>query len=131
MDDIAIYRPSVSEWWQLRSTQGVVALQFGSAGDKAVPADFTGDGKADIAFWRPATGFWFILRSEDLSFYSFPFGANGDTPTPVDYDGDGTADPAVFRPSNNTRFKLQSTNGFEAIAFGIAGDVPVPSAYVP
>ncbi|NNE67833.1 MAG: VCBS repeat-containing protein [Pyrinomonadaceae bacterium] len=105
-------------------------MQFGASGDNAVPADFTGDGKTDIAFWRPSNGFWFVLRSEDFSFYSFPFGTTGDLPVPGDYDGDGTADAAVFRPSTNTWFKSQSTDGFEAEAFGIAGDIPVPNAYV-
>ncbi|NNE65886.1 MAG: hypothetical protein HKN33_04910, partial [Pyrinomonadaceae bacterium] len=46
------------------------------------------------------------------------------------YDGDGTADAAVFRPSNNTWFLSQSTSGFEAVGFGIAGDIPTPNAYV-
>ena len=61
-----------------------------------------GPGKADSAFWRPSTGEWFILRSEDSSYYSVPFGANGDLPVPGDYDGDGRFDTAVFRPSGST-----------------------------
>ena len=70
------------------------ALQFGSSTDKIVPADFTGDGKADIAVWRPSSGEWFVLRSEDSSFFSFPFGTTGDTPMPTDYDNDGKVDAA-------------------------------------
>ncbi|NNE65048.1 MAG: VCBS repeat-containing protein, partial [Pyrinomonadaceae bacterium] len=102
----------------------------GASGDQTTPADFTSDGKADVAFFRPTTGEWFVLRSEDFSFFSFPFGTNGDIPVPGDYDGDGTADAAVFRPSNNTWFLSQSTSGFEAVGFGIAGDIPTPNAYV-
>ncbi|MBK6751266.1 MAG: VCBS repeat-containing protein [Acidobacteria bacterium] len=63
-----------------------------------------GDGKTDVAFWRPATGEWFVLRSEDFSFYAFPFGASGDVPVPGDYDGDGKADASVFRESSLTWF---------------------------
>ena len=40
-----------------------------------VPADFTGDGIADFSFWRPSTGEWFVLRSDNTGFFSFPFGA--------------------------------------------------------
>lgn len=94
---LAYYRPSVSEWWILKSTDGIKAVQFGQAGDKAIAGDYTGDGKTDVAFFRPSSGQWFILRSEDNSYYGFPFGSNGDVPTPGDYDGDGKFDAAVFR----------------------------------
>jgi CSLREA domain-containing protein len=132
--DIAIYRPNAvggSQWWVRRSsTASVFALQFGTSTDRTVQGDYTGDGKADIAFWRPSTGGWFVLRSEDFSFYSFPFGANGDTPVPGDYDGDGRNDAAVFRPSTSTWFAQRSTAGTLIQQFGIAGDIPLPSAYV-
>lgn len=130
--DLAIFRPSLGEWFFERSSDGqVIGFQFGQSGDKPVPADFTGDGRADVAFFRPSSNQWFVLRSEDSSFFAFPFGATGDEPVPGDYDGDGTADPAVFRPSNNTWFLQQSTFGFRAVQFGIAADVPIPSAYIP
>ncbi len=128
--DIAIYRPSLSEWWIQQSTDGIIAFQFGSPGDKTVVGDYTGDGKADVAFWRPTTGFWYVLRSEDSSFYAFPFGASGDSPTPGDYDGDGKTDAAVFRPSNSTWYINKSSGGTTIQAFGQAGDVPTPGAFV-
>lgn len=130
-DDIAIYRPSVSEWFIQRSSDNqVLGFSFGTDGDKAVPSDYTGDGRADIAFWRPNSGEWFVLRSEDNSFFAFPFGTDGDLPVPGDYDGDGQSDAAVFRSSDNTWFIQQSTDGFEAIGFGVNGDKPVPSAFI-
>jgi len=132
--DIAIYRPTGAnggEWWIKRSSNPtVLALQFGTPTDKTVQGDYTGDGKADIAFWRPSTGGWFVLRSEDFSFYSFPFGSNGDIPVPGDYDGDGRNDAAVFRPSTSTWFAQRATGGTLIKQFGIAGDIPLPSAYV-
>ncbi|HMS39955.1 MAG TPA: hypothetical protein PKE69_07010, partial [Pyrinomonadaceae bacterium] len=77
------------------------------------------------------TGFWYVLRSEDFSYYAAPFGASGDVPTVGDYDGDGKSDFAVFRPSNNTWYIQRSTAGFFAQGFGNAGDVPIPSVFTP
>lgn len=133
--DIAIYRPNASgggQWWIRRSSNGsVFATVFGTATDKAVQGDYTGDGKADVAFWRPSDGNWFVLRSENFSFFSFPFGANGDIPVPGDYDGDGRHDAAVFRPSNSTWFAQRPVAGTLIQQFGISGDQPVPSAFIP
>ena len=79
--DVAIFRPSVGEWWINRSSTGAtVAAQFGQNGDKPTPGDFDKDGKTDIAFWRPANGNYFVLRSSNSSFFSFAWGSNGDIP---------------------------------------------------
>jgi len=129
--DLAIFRPSVGEWWIDRSELGLVAYQFGNSSDRPVPGDFTGDSFADVAFWRPSTGFWYVLRSENLSFYAFPFGSSGDLPVPGDYDGDGKVDAAVFRPSTSTWYVSRSTAGVLIQQFGIAGDLPLPNAYIP
>jgi len=43
-------------------------MTFGIGTYKAVPGDYTGDGKADVAFWRSSTSEWFVLRSEDLPY---------------------------------------------------------------
>ena len=108
-----------------------LAAQFGASTDRIVPADYTGDGKADIAVWRPASGEWFVLRSEDFSFYAFPFGASGDVPAPGDYDGDGKHDATVFRPSSATWYSSLSTSGTLIQQFGSTGDRPIPNAFVP
>src|SRR5206468_2804431 len=79
--DIAVFRPSTSTWYRLNSSNGsFAAVQFGSGGDRIVPADYTGDGKADIAVFRPTNGTWYILRSEDGGLSAFPFGTTGDIP---------------------------------------------------
>ncbi|HEY0461370.1 MAG TPA: VCBS repeat-containing protein [Pyrinomonadaceae bacterium] len=129
--DISIFRPSVGEWWYLKSSTGDNgALQFGTSSDILVPGDYTGDGKADIAVFRPASGFWYIQRSEDNSFFAFPFGASEDIPAPSDYDGDGKSDAAVFRPSTGTWFILNSSgSGTSIVNFGISEDKPVPADF--
>jgi CSLREA domain-containing protein len=128
--DLSIFRPSLGEWWYLRSSDGQNrAFQFGSGSDKIAPADFTGDGKTDVAFFRPSTGEWFVLRSEDNSFYSFPFGLAQDIPVPADYDGDGKADAAIFRPSSAVWYISQSSGGVVNFTFGQNGDFPAVAHY--
>lgn len=128
--DLSIYRPTLGEWWVLRSSNGTnFATQFGNSSDRTVPADYTGDGVTDIAFWRPSSGEWYVLRSEDYSFYAFPFGGSGDVPVPADYDGDTWTDAAVFRPSTSTWYVSRSSGGFSITAFGASGDKPVPADY--
>lgn len=132
--DIGVFRPSGatgSEWWIDRSSAGLLAVQFGLPSDKPVIGDYTGDGRADIAFWRASEGAWYVIRSEDLSYFAVQFGSEGDLPAPGDYDGDGRSDFAVFRPSAGTWYLLQSTLGIGIVQFGQSGDSPVPAAYVP
>jgi uncharacterized delta-60 repeat protein len=130
--DVSIFRPGPNpgQWWYLRSSDfDNRAFGFGLATDTLVPADFTGDGKTDIAFWRETTGEWFVLRSEDNSFYAVPFGSAGDIPAPGDFDGDGMADTAVFRPSTATWFIDNSGGGTTIVPFGIPEDKPVIADY--
>ena len=75
-------------------------------------------------------GHWYILRSENLSFYAFPFGTDGDLPEVGDFDGDGKFDAGIFRPSNNTWYIQRSTAGTLIQQFGTTGDRPVPNAFV-
>ncbi len=109
----------------------MIVYQFGASTDKAVQGDYTGDGKSDVAFWRPSTGEWYILRSEDTSYYSAPFGTATDIPAPGDYDGDGRFDTTVFRPSNTIWYSQRTTAGTLIQQFGATSDKPLPNAFVP
>lgn len=132
--DFAVFRPYEGAeegiWYIKRSSDGgVVRQQWGSAtlGDVTVPADYDGDGKADVAVWRPADGAWYILRSSDGQVIYRQLGRSGDVPVPADYDGDGRADPAVY--SAGTWTIVASTRGPIVAQLGDAADVPVPADY--
>ncbi len=128
--DTAIWRPSTGTWWVFRSSDnGLQSVVFGVNGDKPVQADYDGDGRADFAVFRPVEANWYVRTSQD-AFITRNFGAITDVPVPADYDGDGKADFAVYR--DGTWFVLGSDGPtFGSVQFGIAGDIPVPSGYLP
>ena len=88
-------------WYTLLNNSGTTSVQpFGDAAvDFIVPEDYDGDGKDDIAIWRPgATGTFWIFQSSTNTAVAHAFGQDGDDPAVVgDYDGDNKADVTVFR----------------------------------
>jgi len=91
--------------------------------------DFDGDNKADLSFWRPDTGAWFVLRSSDSSVMTqtdFGLGSSGDRIVPGNYDGDTKTDYAYWRPGTGVWTIKQSTNN-QTVTYtlGQSGDLPV------
>jgi hypothetical protein len=83
-------------------------------------ADFDGNGRTDVAVFRPTSRLWYVRGSTAVSF-----GASGDVPVPGDYNGDGRTDIAVWRPTTGAWL----VRGSSPVSFGVSGDVPVPGDY--
>ena len=115
-----------SAWTDYCSLHGgsVFYLQgiMDDSGELAAPAsgDYDGDGRSEIAVFRPAEGLW-AVRGLGRAY----FGEAGDVPVPGDYDGDGMTDLAVFRPAAG----LWAVKGITRLYFGGPRDRPVPGDY--
>ncbi len=80
----------------------VSSVKWGIAsGDIPVPADYDGDGRADLGVWRPSTGTWhirFINGPNVTTSRSVQWGMAGDVPVSgIDRNGDGKSDYVVWR----------------------------------
>jgi uncharacterized delta-60 repeat protein len=172
--DIATFRadsdlvPGAAQWFILPSipndngfdtTLGAFPVVFGAPGgtDLPAPADYDGDGRADIATFRPVSDLhpgaadWFILPSgpnvpnyqTTSGGFNITFGASGnaDQPAVADFNHDGRADIVAFRSDSDLVagsaqwFILPSSgaspgySGGFPVTFGTAGEIAAVGDY--
>lgn len=93
------------------------------AGDLGLRADFNGDNKNDLAFFRPSNGSWYLPGQNPI-----PYGRSTDVPVPADYNGDGKSDIAVWQ-SNGDGTRSWFIKDQFSVPWGKDGDIPVPGDY--
>jgi hypothetical protein len=88
--DLAVYRPASQGYgnWVIRTSSwdytNLITVPWGESvhEDMPVPADYDGDGRADLAVYRTTTGRWYIKKSTDgyQTQVEFQWGMGGDIP---------------------------------------------------
>lgn len=92
--DTAVFRPSNGTWYILNSSNNSLrATQWGLNGDIPVPGSYDDtpnkanpfDPRANIAVFRPSTGYWYLQNRETGALVAQPWGASGDVPIAAAY----------------------------------------------
>ena len=151
-DDVAVWRengnptPDRAYFFILRSSDNTLQIeQIGTQGDDpSIVGDYDGDGKADVAVFRPSdsvnvpcspgASVWYYRPSSEpgVDYRYQCWGKPGDIPTPGDFDGDGRKDFAVQRNEGGSGLffiKSSGTGIEESIVFGLGTDVYIPGDY--
>jgi subtilisin family serine protease len=139
--DVALHDRQTGDWFVGRSTGAGFAVSrwatgFGNRGpelEDVFVADFTGDGRADVAVHDRPTGQWWIGRSTGSGLvverWATNFGTRGrdvETIFVADFTGDGRADVAVHdRQTGDWHVGVSTGTGFHvapwARSFGNRG----------
>lgn len=135
--DLAVWRSTNATWYILLSSvdegsgiSRVLTQVWGAPGDKPIPADYDGDGRSDMAVWRPQTQRWLILNSsggvgikqrsknDQTTDFALPLGG--------DYNGDGIMDLALWRSFiDHSSINMISLNKFIIYKWSTPEDIPM------
>jgi hypothetical protein len=115
------------------------ASDFSAEVSKVIPRldlhglrDFDGEGKSDLAVFRPETGDWLILESGTGRGTTTHWGGPDDVPVPGDYKGDGKSEPALWRPTTEDWWVAYGEGAHRRtvrLGGGVPGDAAAPGDY--
>jgi hypothetical protein len=132
--EVSVARPEMGGLtWHILNSNGNLSYSqtksftWGLSTDKPVAEDYDGDGRSDLAVFRPSDGGWYILRSSDGGYDFRNFGTATDKPQPADYDNDGKADIAFYRPSEGNWY-IWFTGTADTIVVHWGGSTDIPTA---
>ena len=147
--DIAIYDVTSGAWWIIPSSGtgpqgqvGAYGVGWGGSAFKAVPGDYDGDGKTDIAIYDVTSGAWWIIPSSgtgpqgQMGAYGVGWGGSAFKAFPGDYDRDGKTDIAIYNSASGAWWIIPSSGtgpqgqvGAYGVGWGGSGYTPVPGDY--
>ena len=106
-------------YWQfsIYQTDGSIRTEYwGVNGDLPRVSDYDGDGRFDLAVFRPSEQKTYIVLSSTNQAVIYNFGSGtADHTVRGDYTGDGIDDIVYWEPSTGTFHIMKSDNGFDDI----------------